>query len=490
MNTLKKIYTYGLLLIGIFYSPFLFAQQSNSMYFMDRIPQSNQLNPATQPQCGFYFGLPGLSSLEFNVGNSAVSFSDILQKVPESHDSLVWPIYNQATKTRFLSNFSNVNYLNSELRNDWISFGFRIKNTYLSFCAGDRAEVYGFIPRDIIRLGLDMNYSSQTPESFDLSNFGLKAQWYREYSIGVSQEINPNFTFGLRAKLLFGIASLSTANSEVRLNNTSPTSWQTRSTIDMNSSIPNLELKYKANGDVDLDHIDFKSIDGYQGAKDILMNTSNTGFAVDLGIITSPVKNLSISASVLDLGYIRWKSNINNFSQDGSYDFRGIDIPLVDSISAGDALMDTLKKVYAVNSNHDAYTTSLTGKLYAGIHYQLAKGVGVGVLTRLQMVRNNVKPQFTFSVNLNPSRTFNTTFSYTIADGTYDNLGFGITYKLGPFQHYIICDRIPLFYSWEKSGVPIPSYLKSVNFRTGFNLVFGCKRNKKALKDKPLLPTE
>ncbi|HEX2934636.1 MAG TPA: DUF5723 family protein [Bacteroidales bacterium] len=490
MNTLRKYLTFGLLFIGICYSPLSLAQQSNSMYFMDRIPQSNQLNPATQPQCGFYIGFPGFSSFEINAGNSAISFNDVLQKMPGLGDSLVWPLYNQDTKTKFLSNFSDVNYINSDFRNDWISFGFRIKNTYLSFSAGDRSESYGFIPKDLVKLGLDLNYSNQTPGSFDLSNFGVKAQWYREYAIGVSQQINPNFTFGLRAKLLFGIASLATTNSEVRLNNTGPMSWQTQSIIDMNSSVPNLELKYKSNGDVDFDSIDFKSIDGYSDAKGIIFNTSNTGFAVDLGVISQPLKNLSISASVLDLGFIRWKSNVNNFSQSGSYNFRGVDIPLDDSIDTGDALKDTLEKVYAVNTNHDPFTTSLTGKLYVGVHYQLIKGIGFGALTRLQMLRNNIKPQFTFSLNLDPGKTFSATISYTIANGVYDNLGLGIATRLGPFQYYIICDRIPLFYNWEKSGYPIPAYAKNINFRTGINFVFGCTRNKKALKNKPLLPSE
>jgi hypothetical protein len=484
--TPKCLLKYWLLLFFGTFSYIAIAQQSNSLYFMDGIPQSNQLNPAVQPKYNFYFGLPGLSSFEMNEGNSAVSFSDILTKMPNS-DSLVWPIYNQDTKTNFLSKFSAVNYFNSDVRNDWISFGFRIKNTYLSFSIGERIESYSFIPKDLIQLGLNMNYSNLATESFDLSNFGVKTQWYREYTIGVSQEINPNLTFGFRAKLLFGIASIETTNSEIKLNNTGPTSWETHSTVDMNSSIPNLTLAYKANGDVDFENSKFEDVNNATDAKNILLNTKNSGFAIDMGVIGKPVKNLSLSLSVIDLGYIRWKDNINNFSSDGTYNFQGLDMPLNDSIEAGDAILDTLESIYAVNTNHEPYTTALSGKVYAGVHYQLIKGIGFGIVTRLQMIRKNIKPQFTFSLNLNPGNALNTTISYTIADGMFDNLGFGIAFRLGPLQSYIICDRIPLFYSYEKSkGYPIPSYAKSINFRTGFNFVFGSKRNRKALKDKPL----
>ena len=60
----------------LIYSGRVSAQLSNSLYFMDRIPQSNQLNPAIQPLSNFYFGIPG-TNLELNAGNSAVGFSDI-----------------------------------------------------------------------------------------------------------------------------------------------------------------------------------------------------------------------------------------------------------------------------------------------------------------------------------------------------------------------------------------------------------------------------
>src|SRR5512145_896765 len=109
----KTLLKYCLLLLCGTFSHILNAQQSNSLYFMDGIPQSNQLNPAVQPKCNFYFGFPGLSSFEINGGNSAISFSDILTKMP-GNDSLVWPLYSQDTKTKFLSNFSDVNYFSSD----------------------------------------------------------------------------------------------------------------------------------------------------------------------------------------------------------------------------------------------------------------------------------------------------------------------------------------------------------------------------------------
>jgi hypothetical protein len=154
------------------------------------------------------------------------------------------------------------------------------------------------------------------------------------------------------------------------------------------------------------------------------------------------------------------------------------------------SLVDSLDKVYKYKTNNDPYMTSLSGKLYLGAHLKLTKGIGVGFLSRFQMIDKSIRPQYTFSLNLTPGKYFSTSVSYTLVDGIRDNLGFGTTFKLGPFHWYLMSDRIPLFYLKDKSGIPIPKYYKSFNLRTGFNLVFGTTRHRKIFKDKPLVEIE
>jgi hypothetical protein len=459
------------------------AQQSNSLFFMDRIPQSNQLNPAIQPLCNFYIGIPG-TNMELSAGNSALGFGDVLTYNSEI-DSMVWPTYDSKTKNDFLNKLKETNYVYSESRVDLLSFGFRVQNTYLSFNLTERVESYGFLPKDLFKFGLYMNDPTFGSQSFDISNLGFKAQWFREFGVGISQQINPKVNFGIRAKFLLGIANVTTANSTMKINNTGVYQWEAQSAIEANSSIPGL-IVYETNGKVD--STDFADINDFSDAKDLFWKSKNTGFALDIGILAQPVKNLSISASVVDLGFIRWKSNNHNFTTGGSTDFRGLNINLNDK-NPGETLLDSLGKEYKPSTNTDPYTTSISAKLYAGVHYQLLKSVGIGALSRFQLVKNTVKPQFTFSLNLTSKQWLGYTISYTIADGMYDNLGIGYVAKLGPFQYYFITERIPL--AWQKnsgSGIPfVPKYYRSVNFRTGFNLVFGCKRKIKIDKDKPFV---
>src|ERR1035437_8011771 len=103
----------------------VFSQQSNSLYFMDRIPQSAQLNPAIQPKCGFYLGLPGFSSLEINGGNSSLGFLDLF--IPNKvADSLGY-------RTDVLKKLDKNILLYADFRQDWLSFGFRVNESSFTF---------------------------------------------------------------------------------------------------------------------------------------------------------------------------------------------------------------------------------------------------------------------------------------------------------------------------------------------------------------------
>ena len=129
----------------------------------------------------------------------------------------------------------------------------------------------------------------------------------------------------------------------------------------------------------------------------------------------------------------------------------------------------------------------LSAKLYAGIHYELAKWIGIGAVTRQQIINSTLYSQYTFSLNLNLWRFINTTYSYTIYNKTYDNFGFALSWKSGPLQIYGICDRIPLYYDKTTDGVLIPAYAKDFNFRFGVNLLFACRKDHRVKRDKPLV---
>jgi hypothetical protein len=494
--TINRYYT---ILIGILclMATSLEAQQNNSLYFMHGLPQSSQLNPATQPKCGFYLGIPGISSIEINAGNSAVGFSDVLI-YDKQVDSTYTFMRNASTRSNFLKKLEKNNNLFGELRVDLFSLGFRVNNTYLSFNVGEHIETRNVVPYDFARYFMEGNINNvgdSTLKSYDFASLGINAMYYHEYSLGVSHEFNNKLTIGLRGKLLYGIANLTTQSSELSmLNQKNPGElayYKIHSVVDINGSIPNLSVYTDPAGKID--SLTFKKINSADEARSILTNTNNMGLAFDIGAIYKPIEKLSLSLSILDLGYIKWKDNLQSFKQDATYDFKGLIMHANDSIDLTQAMIDTLKSKFTYRRDTDPFTTSLSPKLYAGALYQLTKGIGFGFLTRQQIIDKNLHSQYSLSVNLYPANAINFTVSYTIADQMYDNFGFGMSFKFLCFQTYIMSERIPLYWNLVKfsSGepkVPVPAYAKSFNLHWGMNLAFGYRhRAKKLNRDKPLV---
>ncbi len=479
--TKTRVVSVMLLLLAITAS--INAQQNNTMYYMDRLPQSMQLNPAIQPRCNFYIQLYGI---ELNAGN-ALSFNDVFVYKTATDSTYFRPGQSNMDWETFSGKLKKRSDFLYETRVDLPSFGFRVNNNYFSFATTERIDVNTDLPYDlplgIASMLINFNQASfgQLNREFNYENIRISASNYLEFALGYSREINERFTFGLRGKLLFGMANINTKSFNVN-GTTGIEAYKINADIEINTSIPTMTIGYDSKGKASIDSVKFSDIEsGWNGIKPILLNRKNLGFALDFGIIVKPIDMLSFSASIIDLGFIRWKSNVNNFTGGGSFDYYGYD----DKIE----YEDTLKKVFTFETNHNSYITSLSGKLYTGANLQLAKWVGVGFLSRFQLINQNIRSQYSFSLNLSPGQALSTSFSYSIIEGVADNLGFGLSLKGGPLNWYWIFDRIPITYNTINS-IPVPAYAKSINFRMGLNLMFGCTRNKKLKKDKPLVEVE
>jgi len=114
------------------------------------------------------------------------------------------------------------------------------------------------------------------------------------------------------------------------------------------------------------------------------------------------------------------------------------------------------------------------------------------LLSRSQIYKGKIQQALTISANTNLGNALMTSVSYTMSNNSYNNLGVGLSSRVGPFQFYLVSDHIPVTfnkYQFEDNGdvtsIPFPTDLKRINIRFGLNFVFGC--NPKRFKDKPLL---
>ena len=456
---------------------------------MQGVPQSYLLNPATQPRCGFYLGLPGVSPVQVNAENSSFSLHDVMWY---NGDSTITFLHPDADKDNFLDNFGKANYVSAEVSTSIASWGFRSGNLYYSFDITQKVFARFSYPGDIIRLALNGNSEE---DEFDLSSLGVNAMSYTEFSMGVSHKLNDMITFGYRGKILLGQANIATKKSDITLTTTFD-NWTVDSKYDLNISMPGLIIQKDAEGRFD----DYDFDDNLTTSDYISAFTGNFGLGLDLGIHVKPIEQLTLSASILDLGFIRWKNYTYNLTQDTRFVFdpevivhqsdSGAVWEFYGNEDFGEGLLDSLESAFVDNNSETetAYTTYLPVKVYLGVKYQIIDEISVGLLSRSEIYKGRVRQQLSLSANFYPIKMFSASFNYTIMNRTFNNFGLGIALKAGPFNWYIISDNIPLVYARElSSNIILPHKARTVNFRMGFNLVFGCKKGKRLYKDLPLI---
>jgi hypothetical protein len=320
--------------------------------------------------------------------------------------------------------------------------------------------------------------------------------------------LNEQWSVGGRIKYLMGAANVSTRKSNLSItpgydddktvDGSDPMIgyWDVAADFEINTSAP-LEVTYDEDGIPD-------SISVPEGfgeddpVGDFVLN-NDRGMAFDFGGVYRLNDQITVSASLIDFGWIKWKTSPTTLSATGNYRFEGIDVS--DQIvteddeenteqeqDIGEQLQDSLLASLTIADNSDPYTTWLNPKLYIGGTYYLNKNFNFGLLTRTEIFDGKLHPSLTLSATANFFHGWTTRVSYSMMNYSYNNLGLGLGMNLGPFQFYVIADKIPIHYASvvenqdlpdgsirvEDTFIRIPYKTQVMNVRLGFNLVFGC----------------
>jgi len=446
-------------------------KMNNTLYFMQNVPQSNQLNPAIQPECKVFVGFPALSSIYVNYSNSSFSYNDIITDgTGIREDSLVVDVnsFHDALKT--------TNFISEQVEVSLFSLGIRAKDYYFTLDVIEKEDSRFSFDKEMATFLKNGNYDYRGKTS-NWGGLGLDASYYREIALGVSKKINDKWTVGVKGKMLFGIANMHMEDSDMSVY-TSPAGDEVvlRSKHRLRVSFPINEIGFDSDGyvdDISLDEDDYDT--------DFFLNTDNKGFAVDLGMTYQMDEKTSFYASILDMGAINWKSDGYEFSQDGSFTWNGADWSQSGNSNDPDYreiedvfedLTDSIEDEFRVSDKVGSYSVSLPTKIYLGGTQQVFKRMNVGALSRTEIFNGKVQSSLTLSANARFLRNLSTSLSYTVANNSYTNIGFGLAAKAGPTQFYIISDNL-------LAGVS-PNNAQLANVRFGINFLFGCKNKTKA----------
>ncbi len=459
------------------------AQQDQTLYFMHRVPQSNLLNPAIQNECKYYFSgilLPivgqVLPPLHVNYNNNGFALNQLIRPGTGSKsDSLVFDIPYTLDKLR------KVNYISYEQNVDWFTAGYRWKKWYFTFSLADKLNFNLSFPKDLVTLAWEGNGKSLLGKEAFLSFLGAGFNWYREYAIGASTTIKNKWTVGGRAKLLFGKENLWFKSHQLTWKTdqedysyTFKADWEVYSSQQF-YDITKLEMDY-ANDSMmfemdtllNMDNITTKEIKG------IIFDSHNPGGAIDLGFKYVFNNKINIYGSALDIGFIRYKNNVNAVKADGEFYFDGWNVqPYIDnpdSVGAAytDHFKDSVIKIFEPQLIKKAYSYWLTPKIYLGGTYSLNNKINIGLLMRGDVFLKRLHGGITLSANANLKKWFAPTLSYTVENNSFKQVGAGVLFKIPWMQFYLVTDNVFAFI-W-------PEATRNINFRLGINLLFGCDK--------------
>ncbi|MBK6639857.1 MAG: hypothetical protein IPN13_20420 [Bacteroidetes bacterium] len=428
---------------------------------LQHLPQRGNFNPAYVPHGTVNVGIPFFSGFGFNFSNNGFRYNDLIKR--RSNDSL----YLDAESA--INQMQTRNRILFDLEIDWFSFGVRAGSNYFNLSIRERANINFEYSKALIEF---LYYGNAgTLGTLQHLNPGIESSHYREYAINWARPIARNLRGGIKLKYLYGMENIHTKGTGVTIY-TDPEDF----TITANS-----DLAIYTSG---IDTTAFKDFSFGNYA----LGKSNNGFGADIGLIYRPLNNLEIGVSMLDLGSIKWRSNITNYSTstaDGAFTYQGIDIDEFinnDSTSAQEYLENLADSIYStfdVQTNHESYKSKLPRQLLLNVSYYVASNYKVGIMIRnkRQLSGNYTDYQLSFT---GATKTW---LNYTVAMNKINQspatIGGGLVLNFKNDQVYFVSDNVPGLFNWKNSF--------NTGFRAGINFVLG-RNPKPVTPPQPTLP--
>ena len=422
------------------------SQQEYTLHFNRSMVQSSFTNPAFMTRHKVVISLP---SLAYNYGNNAFSYKDLVRKDP-SDDSTILDFDN------IISKMSANNVLQMQSYLDWISIYISFKNWQFSYNSTTKVDFKLFYTKDMMSLLWNGNaqFIGQTVEIGP----GLNMQMYREHGFRVARHFE-KFDVGLRFKFLNGAANIYSVRNSMQLTTGSQNYASTLST----------DYEVREAG-----------IRGWDGA-DLLpfKSAPNKGYAFDIGGVYRINEKWEVTASVVDLGRIRWTDSVRIHKSNGSFSYNGIDIgDFIDNKNFDiSALQDSLESLYFTTEKGKSYISNLVPKTYMSATFHPDAKTSFGALLHMEYLKG-IHPGVGLYAGREFADFFTLGFSYAYKNKRFDNVGFNMNLGMPAFTLYLVTDNLLNFLR--------PGYGRNVTFRYGINInisKLGSRRKKKKEKE-------
>ncbi len=422
---MKKILSIALIL-GLFSTSIL--AQSKTAYFMDGYNYKHEINPALSPYRG-YINLLGHYSVGINSNISATQFL----YPSETSNELYTFLHPEVDADQFLNSLNDNNILNFNTGIDILGFGFHAGRGYFSFDTKLKVDFGTNLPKEFfafLKRGM-----VEDPSIYDIRNFNISAKAYASVGIGYAYDIFDNLRVGVKAKYLVGLAGANANIDQMRIQMSSDT-WDINTAATMTAFGYGLEATTgttdEAGNTVPTDYITGFKFNTSE------LKPAGSGYAFDFGISYSPIKNLTISAAMTDIGGLTWaQESVTQAKSAGEVHYGGFELDngavngegedilgnLTEELTEGMMNMIQFKEVSAT----EGFYQKLDSRLALGAEYSVWKNrISAGMLYTRDFTQFGQYNELLLSANLRLLKALQVSGSYSLVSDYGKSFGAAI----------------------------------------------------------------
>ena len=376
---------------------------------------------------------------------------------------------NQAvSNSDFLKRIKGRNRTNFDIYLRLLGAGFQAWGGYNTISLNVREHFGMVVPGELFKLAKEGPMNKR----YDIGSTKAHADGYVELAMGHSRQLTEKLRVGATLKALMGLANVDASFRQAQLD-LNENGYTAKVDAEMSVSIKNFEYETETtmrgpNNDHPHTYVNDADVDS-QGL-------NGFGLALDLGATYRLNPDWEFSASLADLGFLRWANNrVANTNglrtvETDSYLFN-VDGDASNSFSDElDNLAEGLASLYELQDqgNKGGRAKALGAVLRLGAEYTfpLYRNLTFGALSTTRIMVAYSWTDFRLSANVTPVKFFSA--SLGLSEGSYGfSWGWLLTLHPKGFNCFLGMDHT--LASMSQEGVPLTS---QVDLSLGFNVTF------------------
>lgn len=440
-----------------------FSQNKQILYNFTSVPQSLLSNPGSDMKYNWFVGIPFLSGFSANMGSSSFSAYDLFaNNGVDFNDKLREVIFSTTRKDKISINEQLEIFSGGVKLGDWQ------KGSYLSFGLYQEMDFLAYFPKDFAIIALYGN-NDYIGKVFDFGDLNTRGEMLSVFHLGYHKNINEKLILGVRGKIyssIFNISSTKNSGDFYTIQDTSSSFDQVIApdVLVNTSGFTNYTDNYTDNA-----------------KSDILKKTflgGNLGLGFDAGITYYPKKNIQLTASVVDVGFISHSKEVKSYSFKGYYENVGVTPDFILGNAGGDILKE-FSEAIPLDTLYAKYTTLRPMKFNSSIQYSFGDGRNSKCDCEGgdESYANSLGAQlFVMSAPRSPFMAFTAFYrrriiesiemkaTYTLDSFSKRNIGLGLSSTFGKVNFYILADNLLEYNDISKAN--------SLSFQFGLNIIF------------------